>query len=136
MAHLVAVLHEPDARSQSDEGAENADHDALSDEDPDDLSGAGPERLEDSDLARLLHGHGDERVHDAEGGHDDNEEQNEKHDIALHVDGLEQFAVHVHPSRNPQGGINAALHARTDGRGLVGVHGFDGQSVHAVTQSV
>ena len=136
LTDLVAVLDEPDAEAEADGGAEESDDDALTDEDADDLSGAGAEGFEDADFSGLLHGDGDEGVHDAESGNDDDEEENDEHDVAFHVDGFKEFAVHIHPCRDTECGIDAAFHAGADGRGFVGVDGFDGESVDAIAEAV
>ena len=136
LADLVAVLDQPDAETESDGRAKKADHDALADEDADDLSGAGAQGLEDADLPRFLHGDGDEGVHDPEGGNDHDEEQDEEHDVALHVDSFEEFAIHIHPGRDAQSRIDASLHAGPDGGGFVGVDSFDGEPVNSVAEPV
>ena len=61
------------------------------------MRGARAEGFHHADLARLLHGHGDERVHDAERGDDDDEHQNKKHHAALQPDCVEAVFVAVNP---------------------------------------
>ena len=69
----------------------------MREEDPDDLPNVCADCFHDSDLARFLHRHRDERVHNPERGHDHDEEQQEKHDRALKPHRFEKLAIHVDP---------------------------------------
>jgi len=77
--------------------SEEADDCSLAKKNPNDLGNVGPERLHNSDLAPLLHGHSDECAHDSECRDDHDEEQEEKTSPCARAAPLRELTVHVDP---------------------------------------
>ena len=135
-ADLVAVLNHRNAHGESRECSKNTHDHSLCNEDSDNLVRLRPQRLHDSDLAGLLHGHCDERVHDSEGGDQNDEHEKKKHDISFHADRVEDLFVHVDPAHREvwsrQGGVQFVAHRV----GEVGVGGGKGQAVGTAPEVV
>ncbi len=124
LGNLVAVLNEEHTGSESSDGADEANHDALREEHTDDLRRARAEGLHHADVAGLLHRDGDERIHDAEGGDDDYEEQQEEENIPFHAHGIEELLVQIDPRECHRGRFEFAVECVTKARRQVAIWSF------------
>src|ERR1022692_4576543 len=96
-AELISVANQCHAQTESAQRPKQSYDDALTEKDADDLRDISANRFHDADVARLLHGNRDERVHDPKGRYDDDKEEEEKHHGSLQAHGLEKLAVHIDP---------------------------------------
>ena len=124
------------AHGEASECSKNTDDHSLRDKDSDDLVRLRPERLHDANLAGFLHGHCDERVHDSESRHQNDEHEKKKHDIPFHADRVEDLFVHVDPAHRELWAWEGGVHFVAHGIGEVGVGGGQGQSVCAAAEIV
>ena len=76
----------------------------------------GAHGLEDGDLPGLFHHHHEQGAGDAEGGHQDDEGEDDEHGDLFQLQGREEAAVHLHPvlgvEAGPQFFLNFLGHLR------------------------
>src|SRR5262249_12514945 len=136
MAEFVAVTNQSHAEPEASKRSKQADHGSLTEENPNDLRDVCSQRFDDPDLAAFLHGYGDERAHDPERGHNDNEEQQKEHNGSLESNSLEILPVHVDPCfgklRRGEEISDLVFHPLR----AVRVVGFDGDAMKRIAQAV
>ncbi len=89
-----------DAEQQPEQRADRADHEPLREEDRDDAAGRQPEGAQDRDVRALfVHDH-HQRRDDVEGGHGDDEQQDQAHHRLLDADRAEISGVFFAPVRD------------------------------------
>src|SRR5439155_19231351 len=112
------------AQTKSSQRPKQSHDDTLTKKDADDLRDIGTNRFHDSDVARLLDGDSDERVHDPKGRNDHDKEEEKKHHGALQAHRLEKLAVHVDPRLRELWWLKKSLDLLLHPVSAVRVHGF------------
>ena len=81
--------------------ADDPDQGSLNDENAHDAARTGAQRAQDGDIGTLvLHRH-DQRGHNIEGGHGNNQQQDEEHHALFDFDGAEEIGMAARPVRDP-----------------------------------
>ena len=94
------------------------------------------ESFHDSNFATFLHGHGDQRAHDSEGGDDDDEEEQKEHHVSLQPDCLEDLVIHIDPGPRDLRHIEEFFNFRFDLVDIVRILRFHRDPVKRIAQSV
>src|SRR5580704_13741333 len=103
MIDRVDVVDREQTEPDADGHAKDADDETLQHENAQDFSRSRPERFHDANLAGLLDGDRNQRAHNAEGRHDDDERQDKEHHRFLDLDRTEQPLVQFRPGLRAQG---------------------------------
>ena len=103
MAEFVPITNQCHAQTKAGQRSEKTNHHSLSQKNPDDLSNVRAQRLHDSNLAALLHGHRDEGAHDAKSRDYDDEKEKEKHHRSFQPDRFEILSIHIDPGLSELG---------------------------------
>ncbi len=85
------------ADDEADRGADEADENALGDEDAPNLFSLGAERHQDGNVFGLLHDHHSERDEDVESGDEDDQPDSNESDEAFETESAEERLVLLHP---------------------------------------
>ena len=113
------------ANEQADGGADEADEEALQQEDAADLAGLDAEAHQHGDVAGLLHHHHGERDEDVERGDDDDERDDDEGDNLFELEGAEELAVQLHPVGGHEAASGGLLDFAANLRGAVEIVDFE-----------
>ncbi len=109
------------AEQQADGGADDADENALRDEDISHLRPARAHGHEDSNVLGFFHHHHDQGDQDVERGDEDDQADGDKGDEALEPQGMEESFVLLHPVGGHEAFAGGVFEFARDGVGLVDV---------------
>src|SRR5215469_17325796 len=96
------VVGEDDTEDKAREGANDADAGAAQHEDSQYHRARGAHRAQDRDVPSLVLHHHDHARDDVERGDENDQRQDQEHDVALDLDGVEQARIGLLPADDPR----------------------------------
>src|SRR6516165_11381000 len=101
LPYCFDIVGEDETEDKPGDGADDPDAGAAQYENAQDHAARSAHRAQDRDVAPLVLHHHDYAGDDVEGGHDDDQCQDQEHDVALNLDRVEQTRIGLLPVNDP-----------------------------------
>src|SRR5262249_50451956 len=98
LPYRLDVVGKDDTEDKASKGADDADAGAAQHEDPQYHRARGTHRAQDRDVSSLVLHHHDHARDDVESGDENDQRQDQEHDVALDLDGVEQARIGLLPA--------------------------------------